>query len=465
MTLKPLDKTILRLAIPAIVSNISVPLLGLSDTAISGHLGSEMFLAAMAVGATMLNLSAWLFGFLRMGTAGLSATAFGSSRPTASSRVFCRSLGLALLVGLLLISFRHPLSQLLVGILAPGNGVDSLASEYYRLVIISAPAQLGIMAMSGWMVGMQSTFWPMVVAISTNAINIPLSIWLAFGTGMGFRGLALGTCVAQWCGFLLALFCCWLLWRHSWGIPNGESGRCPSLLMGLRGVFKRDGESNFLKVNSALFFRSACVMAVSMGMTAYAGRLGELQLAVNAVLMQFFTFFSFFMDGFAHAAEAIIGRSAGAGDGRRGIGRASLALLKWSGIMALLFLTVYLFCGEGIVSLLTDSPKVERAASGFRWVMALLPPLSVAAFIFDGFYVGLTRTQWMLAATATATALFFLLNQLWPNAATGSTLWTAFLGYLLVRGLFLAAAYPKQLRSLPSVPTSKTDKHSPCSDS
>lgn len=439
-----IDRKILQLALPAIVSNITVPLLGLSDTAIAGHLGSARFLAAMGVGATMMNLSAWLFGFLRMGTAGLSATALGASDFRSLSRIFCRTILIALTVGLLLIAVRIPLASFLVKVLEAGPSVAPEAELYYRISIFAAPAQLATMAMSGWMVGMQSTFWPMVVAIATNVVNIPLSLLLVFGCGCGFSGLAIGTSVAQWVGFLLALFCSVHIWRR--GLKDAGLNVSMSILSELKNVWTVTGSAGFLSVNSALFFRSACVMAVSMGMTAYSASVGESSLAANTVMMQFFTFFSFFMDGFAHAAEALIGRAAG-GRKREELRETVRHLLKWSAFVALLFTAIYTFAGRPLAGLLTDSVSVRGVISQMHWALMLLPALSVMAFIFDGFYVGITRTQIMLFATFLSAAIFFLVA-LWPEGErTLVRLWISFLCYLFMRGSVLAVLFRRQLHN------------------
>lgn len=440
-----IDRKILQLALPAIVSNVTVPLLGLSDTAIAGHLGSDHYLAAIGVGATMMNLSAWLFGFLRMGTAGISASSFGRGDAVGLSRLYCRTLLIAIGIGLLMVLARHPLADVLTKLIDPGEGVASEAAGYYVISIYAAPAQLATMAISGWMVGMQSTFWPMVVAIVTNVINIPLSLALVFGFGVGFPGLAIGTAAAQWAGFALALVLSLRLWRKR--MDSDRSGSSVSLFSEIGSVFKRGGSAGFFAVNGSLFFRSACVMAVSVGMTSFAGRMGETALAANAVLMQFFTFFSFFMDGFAHAAEALIGKAAGAGR----IDEVRLAtrhLLLWSAGVALSFMILYSFAGQFLASLLTDSANVARCISDIRWVFIALPPLAVGAFIFDGFYIGLTRTGAMFWATLLSGLFFFLLN-LTVGAKGGiSVLWIGFMGYLFLRGALLGARYPAELRKV-----------------
>lgn len=290
-----INREILRLSVPAIVSNITVPLLGLCDTAISGHLGSEIFLASIAVGSVMLNTIYWLFGFLRMGTTGLTANAYGHRDDEAIARVFTRAVLLAILAGVIIILAREPLADVLVALINPEKEVTEYVREYFSLCIFGAPAALGIMAVSGWFVGMQTTVYPMWIAIIVNVINIAMSFTFVFILEYGFKGVAAGTLAANWSGFILAIACA--LWLRRGG----------KLWCSIRKALAGGGISKFFTVNANLFFRSACIIAVSLGVTAAGARMGALTLAVNVIVMQLFQFFSFFMDGFAFGAEALVG--------------------------------------------------------------------------------------------------------------------------------------------------------------
>lgn len=422
----------MKLSVPAIVSNITVPLLGLCDTAISGHLGSELYLAAIAVGAMMLNVVFWLFGFLRMGTTGLTATAFGKKDDGEIGKSFSRALVLACLLGCLLVLLRHPLLDLLLLLISPEEEVASLVKDYFLICIWEAPSMLATMAISGWFVGMQSTLWPMVIAISVNVINIIASVLLVFVFKMGFEGVATGTLIANWAGLLIALM----------AAKSFRKGKC--LWSGWNGVLKGGGIRKFFTVNSNLFFRSFCIIAVSLGVTAGGARLGAMTLAVNAILMQFFTFFSFFMDGFAFSAEALTGRFSGAGD-RHMTDKCVRLLLIWSLGVALLFTAAYTG-GYGLVtSLLTDEESVREGVREMRYWIWLIPLSSVWAFIFDGFYVGITETGKMLLATMTATIVFFIVafvrfgtTGIHIGTENNHMLWSAFVAYLFLRGVVLA---------------------------
>lgn len=428
-----INREIIRLSVPAILSNITVPLLGLCDTAIAGHLGADSYIGAIAVGSMMINVTFWLFGFLRMGTTGITAQAFGANDTAALRTVFSRAVTLGAAIGLLLVLLLYPLRETLLTLIAPEEPIRGLASRYYTIVLMSAPALLATNAVQGWLFGMQTTLIPMIVAIATNVINIATSLTLVLVFQTGFIGVAVGTLAANWLGLLLALI---LARRKAGGklwIPFRE-------VLG-----DREGLGRFFRVNSDIFFRSAAIMAVSLGITAIGSRLGALTLAVNAVMMQFFNFFSFFMDGLAFTAEALTGRFAGARDFPM-LRRSRNALLWWSAAMAALFFLIYFFASDPIVALITDSPTVRTDIRNYHLWLSLIPPLTVAAFIFDGFYIGLTATCAMLVATLISALIFFGICFIHADGIAlpdNGRLWTAFLVYLAGRGTILAAISPR----------------------
>lgn len=432
-----INRSILRLALPAIFSNITVPLLGLSDTFISGHLGSERYLAAIAAGTVLVNSLYWLFGFLRMGTTGLTAEAFGREDFMLRSKVFTVSFLLAFLLGLILMLLSSPLSSLMLWIMEPEPGTSLLAAEYFRISIMSAPAFLATMTVIGWMIGSQNTLYPMIISVSVNVINIALSITLVLVIRIGFYGVALGTCIANWCGLIIALILAYRLARgnHLWA-P-------------LKGLLKSMDMSRFFRVNSDLMLRSACIMAVLFAMTSFAGRMGDSVLARNAVLMQFFMFFSYFMDGFAFAGEALCGRFAGAKD-RHGVFLTIRGLMIWALIMTCSFTIIYYFFLTPVTSLLTDEIPVIEGVTAMKWVAVSIPVISAAAFIFDGVYIGMTST-WRLLLTTLAAMVFFFLTML-PyilgkdvGIAPDRLLWSAFLLFLFIRGAGLASLLPSTI--------------------
>lgn len=422
-----INRDILKLALPAIFNNITVPLLGLSDTTISGHLGSSAYLGAMAVGTMMLNVIFWLCGFLRAGSSGLTANALGANDFALTRNVLKKSLTIGFAIAAIVIILQIPILKLLIFIINPDSAVAVNAELYFKICIWGAPAQLGIMAVTGWFIGLQNTVVPMIVAVGVNVVNILLSVLLVFVWDFGFKGIACGTLCANWIGLIAALLFVWNKWRK---LPPDSH----------RSVVKW---SRFFSVNSNLFLRSACIMLVTLAITSAGARMGEVTLAANAVMMQFFMFFSYFMDGFAYAGEAIVGKAYGAKDYM--LLRLSVrGLLRWGAIMALSFFIIYLFGTEFIASLLTDQTPVLNVIAGMKWWVILLPPITVAAFLYDGIYIGMAHTKVLMMTTLIAAAIFFSIAIIGGGGSltrNNTLLWGAFEAYLLARGALLALKF------------------------
>lgn len=439
-----IHKEITRISFPAILNNITVPLLGLCDTAIAGHLGDARFLGAIAVGTLMLNVIYWLFGFLRMGTTGLTAQAFGASDRTECIAVLLRSILIAAFISIPILIFREQMLEFLEALIAPDEEVSSLAASYFNICIWAMPVQLCIMSLSGWFVGLQNTVAPMAVAISINVINIILSVMFVFFIGDGFPGIAKGTLIANWLGVAVSASIAVPVFRKVFRKKLGKDYVKAGRSLRISSIIDRRQLAKYFSVNSDLFFRSACVMAVSLTVTSIGARLGSLTLATNAVMMQFFVFFSYFMDGFAFSGEALCGRFKGE---RRPamIQKTVHALMIWAASLAVAFFLIYLGLGKYIVALLTDNPEVQINVMKYHVWVILLPPLTVAAFIFDGIYIGLTHTRRMLTVTMISAAAFFIIVFMGRFIAgfgmipSNNRLWAAFETYLLFRGLLLAA--------------------------
>ncbi len=427
------------MAVPAIFNNITVPLLGLSDTAISGHLGYDSFLAAMAVGAMMFNVIFMLCGFLRMGTTGLSALANGAGNAAMTRDVLRKSVVIAASIGAAVLIFHNLLAELLLRLISPDTNVAEEALRYFNIVVWSVPPQLAVMACSGWFIGCRNTLIPMIVGISVNIVNIALSVISVFGLGYGFAGIAFGTLAANWFGLFLMLF--FVVGHLRRMATTGEAGRQPQ-------IDGKVGWGRFFRINTNLFFRSACIMAVSLTMTAVGARLGETTLAANSVMLQFFIFFSYFMDGFAFAGEALVGNAAGASD-KKSLHATVAALVRWGVGLSISFALIYFLCGKPIVSRLTDSDAVRLAVSEMSSWLVALPVVTVWAFIFDGVFIGLARTAPLLVATLIASSVFATVIFAGHFVSAGhfnDILWGAFETYLLLRGVLLAGKYLKLRR-------------------
>ena len=422
------------------MSNVTIPLLGLCDTAISGHLGSELFLAAIAVGSVMLNVVFWIFGFLRMGTTGLTATSLGANDANEVRRVFSRAFFIGVSAGILLIVFRYPIMEGLLKICGSNSEIRESVEEYFLIRIWGAPALLATMVVTGWFVGMQSTVYPLIISVGMNIANIALSFILVFYSDMGFIGVAAGTLISNWFGLLLSIACMiWFLKKTK-------------IFSTLREIFNPDGLKKFFSVNSNLFIRSLCIICVTMGVTAASGRLGPLTLAVNVIVMQFFQFFSFFMDGFAFSGEALIGLYAGERNPER-LRLSYRALLMWTLGIGVIFTFIYLFFNGNITSLLTDSTIVREGVRKIEIFIIMIPLVSAWAFIYDGFYVGLTDTRLMMFSTLIASIFFFIISflsveegEVFINVSNNDMIWTGFLVYLGIRGVVLASAWKGRLK-------------------
>lgn len=432
-----LNKEILRLSIPAIISNITVPILGLSDTTISGHLGSELYIGAIAVGTMMFNVVFWLFGFLRMGTTGLTAQAYGARDNDECRKLLVRACALGLIIGVVILLLHIPIRWLLLLLISPEGQVADYASDYFNICIWGAPALLFNMAVMGWFLGVQNTVVPMIISVSVNIVNIILSLCFVFLFDMGFEGVAYGTMISNWVGVGIAIL--YVLKFYEWRFPK----ICRTDILQLSDM------GRFFKINTDIMFRSACIMSVSLTVTSIGAQLGALTLAANAIIMQFFILFSYFMDGFAFAAEALSGKFVGARD-LHNLKRVINRLLLWALGVASVFTIIYIGGYKFIVSFITNEENVIATVDKYSLWLKLIPLVTVAAFIYDGIYIGLTATRQMLIATFLSAMAFLSICFIHPfggnliDLPQNHTLWIAFLTYLLLRGVMLGL-YSKRL--------------------
>lgn len=422
MRLDKPNREILRIAVPAIVSNITVPLLGLVDTAIAGHMGDASYIGAIAVGGVVFNAVFWLFSFLRWGTSGLTAQALGACDNAEISNTLYRSCLLASVVGMGLILLQSPLYFLATRVITVSDDVAVYTSQYFNLCIWGAFAVQMCYALTGWFIGMQNSRIPMVVAIVQNVTNIPLSLFFVYGLGMKIVGIALGTVIAQYVGLLVAVAMLFISYRRYLVRPDWDT------------VFQRSALMRFLSVNRDIMLRLVCLLAVTMWFTAAGARQGGLVLAANAMLYQLFYLFSFFFDGFANAGEALCGRCWGAKD-LPALRLTIRRMFCWGLVLVGVFTTLYLTLGEQFLWLLSDRPEVvETAMEYFVWVL-LVPVCGIQTFVWDGVFIGVTATRLLLLAMAVGTAVFFVSYlTLFPHFGNDG-LWISFLLYLLGRGV------------------------------
>ncbi len=373
-----------------------------------------------------------------MGSTGLTAGMYGSRSREGCIRVLYLSLGLAGAIGLMVICLQLPLRHLLMTILNPASEVRQAAIDYFNITVWGIPAQLLLMSLTGWIIGLQNTMVPMAIAIGVNVINMAISFLLAITFGFGIKGIACGTLISNWLSALTTGLVA-MIWIKGNKGPIGKT--MAEALNDTHGKKEIVRISEFFKVNGDLFLRSAFLLVVSMAMTAFGAKMGDLALGVNAVMMQYFLFFSYFMDGFAFAGEALVGRYRGMGSAKD-IKGSVRQLLKWGIGMSVLFLLLYAVLSDGITSLLTNLPEVRAGVRAMRIWILILPPLTVLAFIFDGIYIGLTDTRRMLYATLLGAITFFAIScNTGHPTHNNNILWLAFESYLIVRGLWLACNY------------------------
>lgn len=428
------NREILQIALPSIVSNITVPLLGLIDVTIVGHLGAASYIGAIAVGGMLFNIIYWIFGFLRMGTGGMTSQAYGRGDEAEMMRLLTRSTGVGMLIALTLIVLQYPIERTAFSLIETTPEVESLAATYFRICIWGAPAVLGLYSFSGWFIGMQNSRYPMFIAITQNIVNILMSLVLVYGLEMKIEGVAIGTLVAQYAGWLMAIG----LWMHHYKHlrPYAE----------LRSLTDKGAMRRFFQVNRDIFLRTLCLVSVTVFFTSAGAAQGEVILAVNTLLMQLFTLFSYIMDGFAYAGEALAGKHIGA-DNRPALRTMVRQLFVWGIALAVVFTLIYGIGGEGFLSLLTNEESVITASSTyFYWVLAI-PLAGFAAFLYDGIFIGATATGLMLRAMFVASVAFFLIYFGCREAMGNHALWLAFITYLSLRGIVQGYLGRKIIRS------------------
>ncbi len=420
--MSPTSKRILDIAIPSIISNITVPLLGLIDVSIVGHLGATSYIGAIAIGGMLFSMIYWIFGFLRMGTSGLTAQACGQDDRQEMVHILLRSLAISLLIAAALLVLQYPIRLAAFHIIDTSQEVQKLASLYFHICIWGAPAVLGLYSFSGWFIGMQNSRFPMFIAITQNIINIAASLFFVFVLDMKVAGVASGTLIAQYAGLLMA----YILWIKKY--------RALRSCIRKKAIFGNDSMKRFFRVNRDIFLRTLCLVAVTVFFTSTGAAYGDVILAVNTLLMQLFTLFSYIMDGFAYAGEALAGKSFGAGNATE-LKKTVRHLFGWGIALSAAFTLLYGTGGKGFLSLLTnDQAVIEASATYIHWVL-LIPVAGFSAFLYDGICIGMTATHIMLRAMAIAATSFFLLyyglHGYWGNHA----LWLAFLTYLALRGV------------------------------
>ena len=417
-----MDKKIFRLALPNIISNITVPLLGMIDITIAGHLGSAIYIGAIALGSNIFNMVYWNFGFLRMSSSGFTAQAYGARDFGEAMNVLLRSLIVALTFGLLIVVLQIPIEKVALNFIKSGAETKENVQLYFRIAVWSAPAVLGMYAFNGWFIGMQNAKTPMIIAILNNVLNIILSVIFVFGFDMKIKGIALGTMLSQLITFAVTL----AIWFKLYGRLKKY--------INLNSIFNTDALKLFFKVNSDVFIRTFMLTLVTTFFTFASSGMGNIILAANALLMQFFMIFSYFMDGFAYAGEALTGRYIGAKNElllRYMIRR----LFFWGFFVSALSAVLYVYFPRQILQILTNDQEVIIAATSFIFWTVLIPITGFAAFLWDGIFIGATASKEMRNGMILSAISFFVCYYTTKSFLGNNALWLSFIIYLLVRSV------------------------------
>lgn len=415
-------RAIRRIALPMIISSVTAPLLGMVDTAVMGHLDDAAYLGAVAAGATVFSVVFMGLNFLRMGTTGITAQAFGAGDRDTMRTALGQPVIAALLLAMLILAIQQPLLDSALRLLAPSEGVGGLMQTYFSIRIWSAPATLVNFALIGWLIGMQNARGPLVIMLVTNVTNAVLDLFFVLVLGMTADGVALATVIAELCGIIVAV---WFVRRELASYP-GDWRRAEFLNPG---SYRR-----LFHVNASLFLRTMALMFVFAFITAQGARMGDIILATNALLMNFQLFLSFALDGIAYAAEALTGKAVGARD-RAGLRRAVRRTLRWSLGFATVFCVVYAVAGQTIIGMLTSIDDLRTTAGQFLPWLIVSPLISVWSFLYDGVYVGATRTREMMIVMVGSALLVFLPTWLATGMLGNHGLWLAFTAFMLARGV------------------------------
>ncbi len=419
-----MNREILRIALPNIISNITVPIMGIAGTMIAGHLGDSVAtIGALAIGVSIFNFIYWNCSFIRMGTSGITAQAFGAGDNRTTTLMLARAITVSLVVGLIAIILQRPLG---LGALAIMNG-NELVSDYFFARIWAVPAGVLLFGLNGWLTGMQNAIIPMIVAVLVNTIHVAFSIWFAFPLGMGIVGIAYASVVAQWTGVIITAAITWWHFRKSF------------VAIKWREVIDMAAMKEFFLINRDIIVRTLCIVATYTFFTAASARMGDDNiLAVNTILLQLFTLFSYMNDGFAYAAEALTGRFIGARD-VGSLRKAVRGCVIWCLVVAIIYIGVYIGWWRDLLLLFISEEAqdatllLDYAGRYIGWIIAI--PLAAAMpFVMDGIMVGATQSRIMRDSMILSTIAYFALFYAFKPIIGNNALWLAFSSYMFLRG-------------------------------
>ncbi|KJY81659.1 multidrug transporter MatE [Vibrio galatheae] len=434
LTNRALHKQVLLLAIPMVLSNITVPLLGLVDAAVIGHLEHAWYLGGVALGSTMISVTFWLLGFLRMSTTGLAAQSYGAESKHQLGLVFSQGMTMALGFAAVFLAFHQVIAEWVFSFSDASDQVKHYGAEYFAIRAWSAPAALGNFVLLGWLLGTQNAKAPMWMVIIVNVTNIVLDVLFVIGFGWKVEGAALASVIADYTGMAFGLFCVWRLWQRE---------ALPALINLIKDT--ANGLSRFVKLNRDIFLRSLCLQATFTFMTFQGASFGDEIVAANAVLMSFLMMISYGMDGFAYAMEALVGKAIGAKD-REQLNQSLLGCFFWSLVICVLLTLVFATQGSSLIALITDIEEVHALALDYLPWLVAMPLVAMWCFLLDGIFVGATKGREMRNSMFVSTCLFFAMFYL-SSGLGNHALWLAMVSFMAMRGVTLALILTLQWRS------------------
>lgn len=428
------NKRVLTIAIPIVLSNITVPILGAVDTAVVGQLGKAAPVAAVGVGAIIITSFYWLFGFLRMGTTGLVAQAVGSKDESEVRAYLLRALILGLLAGFFIFLLRTPLMELGLWISPASSDVEKLAQKYISIRVWSAPAAIGLYGIVGWLIALERTKSVLFLQFFMNGINVLLDIWFVLVLNWGVQGVAIATVIAEVSALILGLFICYDRFKDkSW--PT------------LRIVFSIARLKNMLSINLDILLRSIILEVIFVSFLLYGGKFGDVKLAANQVLLQFLHIAAHGLDGFALAAETLVGQAFGKKD--RSILRKSIIVSsKLAFLLSCIMAISFLLFGSSLIDLMTTAENVRLEAKSYIIFITLVPILGVSAYMLDGIFIGATKTKDMRNMMFITLIFYVIALLLLVPYFQNTGLWSALLISFIVRGATLAFRYPSLEKSI-----------------
>ncbi len=418
----------MHIALPIVLSNATVPILGTVDTAVVGQMGLAAPIGAVGIGAIILTALYWVFGFLRMGTTGFAAQALGQGDKAEGAAILIRALGIAAVAGLAIVALQLPLFHFAFRLSPASDEVEGLARQYMAIRVWSAPALIGLYAITGWLIAAERTRAVLVIQLWMNGLNIVLDLWFVLGLGWGVPGVALATFLAEWSGLALGLWFC----RSAFRDPGWRD---------LSRLLDPAKLRRFASVNGDILLRSLMLQAIFVSFLFFGARFGDVQLAANHILLLFLEITAYAMDGFAFSAETLVGQALGARQ-QTALRRAAVLTSFWGLMVGVALALLFWVAGGAVIDVMTTAPNVRDVARVYLPYMVLAPILGAAAWMLDGIFIGATRTGDMRNMMAVSAAVYFVAVYALMPAFGNHGLWLAFLLSFVVRGVTLGWKYP-----------------------